>query len=73
MGATSVSAVGYLLNVDCRPATPKAAGVEERDRPALIRRIKEAHFTAVTTLEEFNFQSASHIPVGMVKKLSEGE
>jgi hypothetical protein len=38
------------------------AEVEERDPWAVIRRIKEAHFPAVKTLEEFDFQSASHIP-----------
>jgi len=49
------------------------AEVEERDRRAVIRRIKEAHFPAVKTLEEFDFQSATHIPVALIKKLSEGE
>jgi DNA replication protein DnaC len=49
------------------------AEVEERDRRAVIRRIKEAHFPGVKTLEEFEFQSAPHIPVALVKKLSEGE
>jgi len=49
------------------------AEVEERDRRAVIRRIKEAHFPAVKTLEEFDFQAAPHIPVALMKKLSEGE
>jgi DNA replication protein DnaC len=49
------------------------AEVEERDRRAVIRRIKEAHFPAVKTLEEFDFQSAQHIPASLLKKLSEGE
>ena len=50
-----------------------AAAIEERDRRAVIRRIKEAHFPAVKTLEEFDFQSASHISAALMKKLSEGE
>ncbi len=49
------------------------AEVEERDRRAVIRRIKEAHFPAVKTLEEFDFQSAPHLPVALIKKLSEGQ
>ena len=49
------------------------AEIEERDRRAVIRRIKEAHFPAVKTLEEFDFQSAAHIPAALIKKLSEGE
>jgi len=32
------------------------AEVEERERRAVLRRIKEAHFPAVKTLEEFDFQ-----------------
>jgi DNA replication protein DnaC len=43
------------------------AEVEERDRRAVIRRIKEAHFPAVKTLEEFDFQAAPHIPVALMK------
>jgi DNA replication protein DnaC len=46
--------------------------IEERDRRDVIRRIKEAHFPAVKTLEEFDFLAAPHIPVALVKKLSEG-
>jgi len=49
------------------------AEVEERDRRAVIRRIKEAHFPAVKTLEEFDFPAAPQIPVALIKKLSEGE
>src|SRR5450631_1724844 len=48
------------------------AEVEERDRKAVGRRIQEAHFPAVKTLEEFDFQSAQHIPAAMVRYLSEG-
>src|ERR1019366_8462025 len=48
------------------------AEVEERDRKAVARRIQEAHFPAVKTLEEFDFQGSQHIPAAMVKNLSEG-
>lgn len=48
------------------------AEVEERDRKAVVRRIQDAHFPAVKTLEEFDFQGAPHIPVAEVRKLSEG-
>ena len=49
------------------------AETEERDRRAVIRRIKEAHFPAVKTLEEFDFPAAPQISVAQIKKLSEGE
>jgi len=49
------------------------AELEERDRRAVMRRIKEAHFPSVKTLEEFDFRSAPHIPAGLIRKLSEGE
>src|SRR5450631_455080 len=48
------------------------AEVEERDRKAVTRRIQEAHFPAAKTLEEFDFQSAPHIPAALVRNLSEG-
>ena len=46
--------------------------VEERGRKAMARRIQEARFPAVKTLEEFDFQCASHIPAALVRNLSEG-
>jgi DNA replication protein DnaC len=46
--------------------------VEERDRKTVTRRIQEAHFPAVKTLEEFDFESAPHIPAAVVRTLSEG-
>jgi len=49
------------------------AEVEERDRKTVTRRIQEAHFPAVKTLEEFDFESAPHIPAAVVRKLSEGD
>jgi DNA replication protein DnaC len=48
------------------------AEVEERDRKAMARRIQEARFPAVKTLEEFDFQSVPHIPAARVRNLSEG-
>src|ERR1700692_2571286 len=48
------------------------AEVEERDRNAVARRIKEAHFPKVKTLEEFAFSDAPHIPAALVRNLAEG-
>jgi DNA replication protein DnaC len=48
------------------------AEVEERNRKAMARRIQEARFPAVKTLEEFDFQCAPHIPAMEVRNLSEG-
>jgi DNA replication protein DnaC len=49
------------------------AEVEERERNVVKRRIKEAHFPRVKTLEEFDFETASHIPSARLRKLAEGE
>jgi DNA replication protein DnaC len=46
--------------------------VEERERNTVARRIKEAHFHKVKTLEEFGFGDAPHIPVAVVRNLAEG-
>jgi DNA replication protein DnaC len=48
------------------------AETEERDRNAVARRITEAHFPKVKTLEEFIFSDAPHIPVALVRNLAEG-
>jgi DNA replication protein DnaC len=48
------------------------AEVEERGRKAMARRIQEARFPKVKTLEEFDFQGSPHIPVALVRNLSEG-
>ncbi len=48
------------------------AEVEERDHRAMARRIQEAHFPAVKTLEEFDFQVVPHISVAVMRNLSEG-
>src|SRR5579863_6725619 len=46
--------------------------VEERGRKAMTRRIQEARFPTVKTLEEFDFQCAPHLPMMMLRDLSEG-
>jgi DNA replication protein DnaC len=48
------------------------AEVEERDRNAVARRITEAHFPKLKTLEGFAFADAPHIPAALVWKLAEG-
>jgi DNA replication protein DnaC len=48
------------------------AEVEERDRNAVARRICEAHFPKLKTLEEFVFSDAPHIPAAVVRNLAEG-
>jgi DNA replication protein DnaC len=48
------------------------AEVEERDRKAMARRIQEARFPSVKTLEEFDFPSAPHISAALLRNLSEG-
>ena len=49
------------------------AEVEERDHQAMARRIQEARFPAVKTLEEFDFQVVPQISVAVMRNLSEGE
>ena len=48
------------------------AEVEERDRKAMTRRIQEARFPSVKTLEEFDFPTAPHISAALLRNLSEG-
>lgn len=57
--------VGYL-------ETLLGAEVDERGRKAVERRIQEARFPAVKTLEEFDFESAPHIPAARLRGLAEG-
>jgi DNA replication protein DnaC len=49
-----------------------SAEVEEREQNAVARRIKEAHFPKVKTMDEFNFQEAQHLPVTLIRHLAEG-
>jgi len=46
--------------------------LEERERRAIQRRIQEAHFPVVKTLEEFDFESATQISAPFVRDLAEG-
>jgi DNA replication protein DnaC len=48
------------------------AEVEERDSRAIARRIHEARFPSLKTLEEFDFESAAHIPAAQIRELAEG-
>ena len=46
--------------------------LEERERNAIARRIQEAKFPKVKTLEEFKFEEAPHIPAAQIRSLAEG-
>ena len=46
--------------------------VEERERKAVARRIQEAKFQKVKTLEDFHFEEAPHLPAAQIRKLAEG-
>jgi DNA replication protein DnaC len=46
--------------------------VEERERNAVARRIQEAKFPKVKTLEDFRFEEAPHLPAAEIRKLAEG-
>ena len=48
------------------------AEVDERERNTVARRIREAHFPKVKTLEEFAFAHAPCIPAALVRNLAEG-
>ena len=48
------------------------AEIEERLRNAIARRIVDAHFPKVKTLEEFEFEKTPHIPAALIRKLAEG-
>jgi DNA replication protein DnaC len=49
-----------------------SAEVEEREQNAAARRIKEAHFPKVKTLDDFDFHVAQHLPATLIRQLSEG-
>jgi DNA replication protein DnaC len=46
--------------------------VEERERNAVARRIQEAKFPKVKTLEDFHFEESPHLPAAQIRKLAEG-
>ncbi len=49
-----------------------AAEVEERQRHAVARRIQEAKFPKVKTLEDFHFEESPVIPAAQIRKLADG-
>ena len=48
------------------------AEVEERERNAIARRIQEARFQKVKTLEDFDFAEAPHVSAARIRSLAEG-
>jgi DNA replication protein DnaC len=46
--------------------------VDEREHKTVARRLSEARFPRVKTLEEFDFTKAPHLPAGRILALSEG-
>lgn len=46
--------------------------VEERERNAVARRIQEAKFPKLKTLEGFHFEEAPHLPAAQIRRLAEG-
>jgi len=48
------------------------AELDERERRAIDRRIREAHFPLVKTLEEFDFAETPQIPAATLRTLAEG-
>jgi len=59
------SHVGYLEAL-------LATELEERERRAVERRIKDAHLPKVKTLEDFDFRQAAHLPAARIRDLAEG-
>jgi len=49
-----------------------AAEVEDRYQHGVARRITDAHFPKVKTLEDFAFSDAPHIPAAQIRNLAEG-
>lgn len=47
--------------------------LEERERNAITRRVQEARFPKVKTLEEFDFEKAPHIPAPLIRSLADGD
>jgi DNA replication protein DnaC len=44
------------------------AEVEERQKNVVAQRLKEAHFPKIKTLEERDFETASHLPAPRLRK-----
>ncbi len=49
------------------------AEVEEREKNVVARRLKDAHFPKIKTLEEIDFETAAHLPAARLRKLAEGD
>lgn len=49
------------------------AEVEERERNVVKRRIREAHFPKVKSLEDFDFETSPHISSARLRRLADGE
>jgi DNA replication protein DnaC len=49
-----------------------AAEMEEREKNAIARRIVEAKFPKVKTLEDYRFEDMPHIPAAQIRMLAEG-
>src|SRR5450759_4479846 len=47
------------------------AEVEDRHQHAVARRIKDAHFPKVKTLEEFAFSDVPHLPAAQIRTLAQ--
>jgi DNA replication protein DnaC len=48
------------------------AEVEDRYQHGVARRITDAHFPKVKTLEDFAFSDAPHLPAAQIRNLAEG-
>ncbi len=48
------------------------AEVEERARNAIARRVVDAHFPKVKTLDEFEFEKAPAVPAALIRNLADG-
>jgi DNA replication protein DnaC len=49
-----------------------SAELEERERHAIARRLKDARLPRLKTLDEFDFGQAPHIPASRVRELADG-
>src|ERR1700676_1453363 len=49
-----------------------AAEVDERERHAIARRLKDAHLPRVKTLDEFDFSQASKVSATQIRELAAG-
>jgi len=59
------SHVGYLEAL-------LAAELEERERHAIARRLKDARLPRLKTLDEFDFHQAPHLPASRIRELADG-